>query len=284
MRPSPGRKLRSAPNKYRDVTDIPTHLTAVPSRLGATGLVDERGLVMELEPRLETLHCGVVRLSVLTFLVDVVAGVTLDTDPNAWTFTTDLSLRMRPVSAPAKVVATSTILRQGRRSAHCLVEVTDGAGAHLASGTIGFAYTPRKPADPPKPIVDVHSVARYFTQRQFLTRPLREEAGIVTVDPAAGVIELPVRPEVCNPAGTVQGAMVALVAEAAAEDLVGSRLGAPAVVTDLDIRYLAQAHVGPVRSRCRSLGDDADAPVEVLLIDQSTDRVTTVVYARAVAA
>ena len=264
------------------MTDIPTHLTAVPSRLGATGLVDERGLVMELVPRPETLQFGVVRLSVLTFLVDVVAGVTLDTDPEAWTFTTDLSLRMRPVPAPAKVVATSTILRQGRRSAHCLVEVTDGTGAPVASGTIGFAYTPRKQADPPKPIVDIHSVAKYFIERELLTRPLREEAGVVAIDPAAGVVELPVRPDVCNPAGTVQGAIVALVAEAATEDLVSSRLGAPVVVTDLDIRYVAQAHVGPVRSQCRPLGDEPDSPVEVLLIDQSNDRVTTVVYARAV--
>lgn len=42
--------------------------------------------------------------------------------------------------------------------------------------------------------------------------------------------------------------MVALVAESAAEDLIGSLAAKPVVVTELDIRYLAQANVGPVRT------------------------------------
>ena len=87
------------------MTDLPAHLHAVPGRLGATALVDERGLVVELEPQEEELHHGVLRISVVTFIVDVVAGVTLDTDPDAWTFTTDLTLRMRPIPAPSKVTA-----------------------------------------------------------------------------------------------------------------------------------------------------------------------------------
>jgi acyl-coenzyme A thioesterase PaaI-like protein len=91
-----------------------------------------------------------------------------------------------------------------------------------------------------------------------------------------------VGPEVRNPAGTLQGAMVALLAESAAEDLVAARAGRPVVVTDLDLRYLAQAHEGPVRTSCRPLGSDACAPIEVRLIDTSNDRVTTLVYARAV--
>ena len=80
------------------------------------------------------------------------------------------------------------------------------------------------------------------------------------VDAATGVVEVDVAPHVRNPAGTLQGAMVALVAESAAEELVGHRNG-PAVVTEIDVRYLAQAPVGPVRTSCRVLGDAADAPV-----------------------
>jgi acyl-coenzyme A thioesterase PaaI-like protein len=90
-----------------------------------------------------------------------------------------------------------------------------------------------------------------------------------------------VRPEVCNPAGTIQGAMVALVVEAATEDLLEAN-GQPAIVTDLDIRYLGQATVGPVRTRCRSVGDDLSAhpAVQVELVDLAADRVTTLAYAR----
>ena len=39
---------------------------------------------------------------------------------------------------------------------------------------------------------------------------------------------------------------------------------------------------GPVRTSARVLGDEPDAPVEVLLTDRSLGQVTTHVYARAV--
>lgn len=265
------------------MTDIPANITAVPARLGASALVDERGLVVELaDPRPEVLHHGMVRVSVLAFLVDVSAGVTLDTDPDAWTFTTDLSLRMRPVPAPARMSASTTLLRQGRRSAHGLVEVVDGDGAEVATGAIGFAHVPRKADAPPKIHATPALIAERFSGLGHLGSPLREEAGVVVVDAAAGVVEMAVRPDVCNPAGTLQGAMVALLAEAAAEDLVAARLGAPAVVTELDIRYLGQSNVGPVRSQCRVLGDGPTPPVEVQLVDTGTGQLATLVYARAV--
>jgi acyl-coenzyme A thioesterase PaaI-like protein len=264
------------------MTDLPANLHSVPGGLGATGLVDERGLVIEIEPRPELLHHGVLRASVISFAVDVVAGVTLDTDPEAWTFTTDLTLRMRPVPAPGKITASGTILRRGRRSAHGLLEVVDERGAEVAVGAIGFAHVPRKATDPPKPIVSSEEVATRFSAADRIARPLREEAGIVSIDPGAGVVEMAVRPEVCNPAGTIQGAMVALVAEAATEDLLGSA-GRAVVVTDLDIRYLGQTTVGPVRSRCRVVGDDLGScpAVQVELVDLATDRITTLAYTRA---
>ena len=265
------------------MTDLPANLASVPGRLGATALVDERGLVIEIEPAEEELLHGVLLASVVTFAVDVVAGVTLDTDPDAWTFTTDLTLRMRPVPAPSKITAFGTILRQGRRSAHCRVDVVDEQGEAVAHSAIGFAHVPRKPTDPPKPIVSPHDIAARFSTHDRISRPLREEAEIIEIDPVAGVVEMAVRPEVCNPAGTIQGAMVALVAEAATEDLLSSA-GLPVVVTDLDIRYLGQATVGPVRSRCRPLGDDLRSypPVEVELVDLATGRVTTLAHCRAV--
>ena len=260
--------------------ELPANLHSVPGRLGATGLVDERGLVIELEPREELLTHGVVRISVVTFIVDVVAGVTLDTDPDAWTFTTDLSLRMRPVPAPGRLTATGQILREGRRSAHTSLEVVEERGSEVAVGAIGFARVPRKPGDPPKPIVSRELVAASFSAADRIERPLREEAEIVPIDPAAGVVEMAVRPEVCNPAGTLQGAMVALAVEAATEDLLAAR-GEPFVVTELDLRYLGQATVGPVRSRCRVLGEGPCPPVQVELVDLATDRVTTLAFTRA---
>src|SRR3954451_18304113 len=219
-------------------------MTAVPSMLGARALVDDRGLVIELEPHAAVLHHGVVRASVVSYLVDVVSGVSVDSDEDVWTFTTDMTVRMLPVPAPRRLVATNEVLRRGRRSITCAVRVTDERGTDVASGAIGFAHVPRKPTEPPKYHLTPEDAAELFAHGGLLARPLREEAGVVALDPSNGVVELPVRPEVCNPAGTVQGAIVALVAEAATEDFVGHRMGVPVTVTDLDLRYLAQATVG----------------------------------------
>jgi hypothetical protein len=62
---------------------------------------------------------------------------------------------------------------------------------------------------------------------------------------------------------------------------MAARFGSPVVVTDLDLRYLRMAQVGPVRTRSRLLGTGLDAPVQIELIDTSTDLITTLVYARA---
>jgi len=96
----------------------------------------------------------------------------------------------------------------------------------------------------------------------------------------SGVVQMEVTPELRNPVGTLQGAMVALLAEAAAEELASARFGLAAVVVDLDLRYLAQTGAGPVRTHCRLLGRGADAPIQVELFDRSSGRLTTLVYAR----
>ena len=186
--------------------------------------------------------------------------------------------------APERIDATNTILRQGRRTATCLVELRTDKGAPIATGAIGFTKIPRKATDPPKPNVPIGHIPVLFRDPGTLAHPLREEAGIEVIDAAQGVVQVEVTAALRNPAGTLQGAMVALVAEAAAEDLLATRFESPVVVTDLDLRYLRQAEMGPVRTRSRLLGTGLDAPVQVELIDISTDQITTLVFARAVAA
>ncbi len=265
------------------MTDIAGPGVSVPSRLGVTARFEDDDLIIELRPRPEVLHHGMVRASVLAFVIDVVAGIPLDQDRDVWTLTSDMTVRMRPVAAPARIDATSTILRQGRRSATSVVELVTDEGAPIAAGAIGFAKIPRKPDDPPKPNVPLGEIPSIFRSPTLLTRLLREEAGIEVIDAVEGVVQVEVTADLRNPAGTLQGAMVALLAEAAAEDLMAARFGSPVVVTDLDLRYLRMAHVGPVRTRSRLLGTGPDAPIQIELIDTSTAQVTTLVYARTVA-
>jgi acyl-coenzyme A thioesterase PaaI-like protein len=266
------------------MTDIPSQATSVPSRLGTTARFEDGRLLRDLTPRPEVLHHGMIRASVLSFAIDAVAGISVDGDETVWTLTSDMTVRMRPVPAPALVTATNTIVRQGSRSVTSVVEVVADDGSPVATGAIGFVNIARRADAPPKPIIPLDQAPRLFAGQRPITRPLREEAGIEVVDPAEGVVQIELTPDVLNPAGTLQGAMVALVGEAAAEDLVATRFESPVVVTDLDLRYLAQTGAGPVRTRSRLLGSGPEASVQVELIDTSTDRLTTLVYARAVAA
>jgi acyl-coenzyme A thioesterase PaaI-like protein len=263
------------------VTDISPTVVSVPGRLGVAARYEDGELRFDLLPTPETLHHGVVRASVLSFVIDAVAGITLDQDPDMWTFTSDMSVRMRPVPAPDHIEAVNTIVRRGRRSATCRVELTAGDGSPIATGAIGFVNITRKESDPPKFLLPPEEAPRLFDGLGGLTRPLRDEAGIEVIDSAEGVVQVDVTPALRNPAGTLQGAMVALLAEAAAEDLVSTRFGLSAVVVDLDLRYLGRATVGPVRTRTRLLGDGPEAPIEVELIDLSDDMLTTLVFARA---
>ena len=266
------------------MTDLPIEAhDNVPGRLGVTARFVDGRLLMDVTPTEATSHLGCVRTSVVAFAVDAVAGITLDTDPDMWTLTTDMTVRTLVRPAPERVTAAATVVRDGRRSGSCTVDLVDDRGDLFGFGAIGFARVPRRPDDPPKPTLAPELAPQVLGMLPTVTVPLREAAGIRVVDAAAGVVEIDVTAAVRNPAGTLQGAMVALVAESAAEELLGHRAGRPVVVTEIDLRYLAQAPVGPVRTSCRVLGDGTDAPVEVTLTDTTVGRITTVAHVRAVA-
>jgi acyl-coenzyme A thioesterase PaaI-like protein len=257
-------------------------MVSLPGRLGTTARFEEGVLVIELAPQPEALHHGVMRASVLSFAIDVAAGIPLDQDSSVWTLTSDMTVRMRPVAPPARIDAKATIIRQGGRSATSVVELTSDRGDPIATGAIGFVKVPRKPTDPPKPNVPFGQIPSIFRHSGSLVRPLREEAGIEVVDAAAGVVQVELTSDLRNPAGTMQGAMVALVAEAAVEELMSTRFETDVVVTDLDLRYLRKTVAGPMRTRSTLLGTGLEASVQVELIDLSTDQITTLVYASVV--
>ena len=263
------------------MTDIFPDGIHLAGRLGVTGAFNEGELTLQLEPRPEVTHHGAVRISVLSFLVDAAAGIVVDDAMDEWALTSDMSIRMRALPSPKRIDATATILRRGRRSTTSTAELTTDEGELIAVGAIGFVKIARRESDPPKPHVSPEGAAALFRGHGGLARPLREEAGIHVVNASMGEVQMEVTPVLRNPAGTLQGAMVALLAEAATEEFVSTRFDSPALVTDLDLRYLAQAQVGPLRTRCSALGTGPDAPIQVELIDTSVDRITTLVYARA---
>lgn len=264
------------------MTDISPAASSIPSRLGTTSRVEDGFLVFRLTPIDTTCAFGAVRASVVSFVVDAATGVAVDSDPDRWTFTSDLVVSVPLADPPEWIDVRPTVLRDGRRSATCVAALTGPDGADVGFGSGGFTRVERREGDPPKHPFDPEVSGRVWQHIEPIDEPLQRAMGLRVIDGPAGVVEVDVDPILRNPAGTLQGAMVAALVEAAVEQALGARWGAPAFVTDLHVRYLAQNRIGPIRSRTRVLGDGPTAFVVVELFDVTTGALTTHATARAV--
>jgi acyl-coenzyme A thioesterase PaaI-like protein len=263
------------------MTDVPIQSTSLLNRMNVTAYRRDGDLVMRATPIPETSRLGSIRASVLSYVVDALAGIGVDTDPEAWTFTSDMTIRMRPAHGAAYIEGQAATLRGGRRSATCEVRLFDDTGAPVLYSVLGFTRLARRPDDPPKLVFDADAAAKVWGASPPVRVPLRDAAGIQVIDGPAGVVEIELNADLLNPAGALQGAMVALVAEAAAEEAISARRGEPAFICDIDLRYLHQVRSGPIRTECEWLGDGPNAQVLVRLIDVSTGQLVTHVMARA---
>jgi acyl-coenzyme A thioesterase PaaI-like protein len=263
------------------VTDIPVEFDSIPGRLGVSFRLHGERLVGILRPPPALCRRGVVSAASVVYLADVVTGVAIDRDPDLWAFTSELSVRTPLAPTPALIESSCTVLREGRRSATCEAPlVVDGAvwGSCFA----GFARVPRRPGEVKLPFDGAASVARGMPPPLELS--LREAAGIETWDAAEGVVALDLRADLLNPAGALQGALVAGVGEAAAEDFTDHHRvldTALHVVTELEIRYLVQNRVSPVVTRTRLAAPPSEGLVRVDLVDDGgRGRVTASILAR----
>ena len=262
----------------RPVTDLPIAITYVPSRLGTQLGLDGDELIGRLDPPPPAIcERGSVSMAAIVFLIDVVGGLSVDTDPDSWAFTSELSVRLPLAATPARIDTRAIVVRDGKRSATCETPlVVDGQT--WGTGFISFSRVPRRETDPPKPVFDAQ-VAVSRVSAVPLDGSLRDAAGFESRDPSNGVVAVELRAELSNPAGAMQGAMVAGLIETAAEDLADHHLGADRryVVTEMEIRYLAQNRVSPIVSRARFVGDPDEGIVRVDLIDDDgRGRCTTV--------
>lgn len=260
------------------MTDLPGVPTSVPARLGASFRLEDGVLAGAIAFVPEMSDRGTMPMASIVFLVDAVAGVTIDDDPDAWAFTSDLTVHLSaPVRRPLD--ATCTVLRNGRRSAVCEVVLT-ADGAPVGIGNAAFAKVGRRPEDPPKPPFDVKATITRLRVPP-LDVPVRVACGFVEgAEP--GTVFADLRADLLNPAGAMQGGIVGALAEAAAEDLAGRHrlLGVDRhAVVAMEIRYLAQNRVGPISATAAPAGTSDSGLLRVELCD-GDGRITTVVLAR----
>ena len=265
------------------MTDVPVEFPSLPARLGVRFRTEGDDLLGVLDPADTPTERGVFTMAALMFLADAVAGVTIDTDPDAWAFTSDLSVRVpaRPTVGP--LIGRCVVLRDGRRSTVCEVVFSDDSGT-IGNGYASFARIARRESDPPKPPFDISATIQRLTI-PAIDEPFAAVAGFDTR--AAGVVASSLRADLLNPAGAMQGAMVAGLAETAALTLADAvnALADRHVVCEMDVRYLAQNRVEPIVARAAFIGDPSLGTMRVELFDDDGQgRLTTSVTLRVAAA
>jgi acyl-coenzyme A thioesterase PaaI-like protein len=187
-----------------------------------------------------------VRPAVLLTLADVLIGsLANEAALPRITMTVDLNVRvLSPLTSETGFTGEARILKSGRTTTFgeaTFAAAGSDTAAVLSHGT--FIASPR-PEDVGFSIANGLPRALRSTG---MTVPLSARVGCVVVEP--GVAEVARRDDLLNPADTLQGGLLALVAEEAACSL---RPGtAP---TELDVRYLSAVRVGPARASASVLG------------------------------
>lgn len=232
--------------------------------LGLTHWVDQGVSYGKADITSEMLVPGTsfVRIGILATFADLVAG---QPPSGAMNPTTDLSVHIDCPTEMSTVHLESRLVKAGATLVVIETRLTaDHQAAPFATSLATFMN--RK----------IRVTGRTNHRSVRLSQPVAARIGASITDP--GTVEMMIRDDVGNSFGTVQGGVLAVLAELAAESAVG--LDDPFVITDLDARYLNRVKIGPVAAVAELLIDRPPRRTfGVHVRDQGEDRVVTYVAA-----
>jgi acyl-coenzyme A thioesterase PaaI-like protein len=233
---------------------------------------------------------GAAGLGYLVALIDVnTAMVALCAAHPDWTATADLMVHEAAPLVNGPAILESNLTRVGSRLIIVGFDIYDGDGVsdldeladpieqrRVATGLVTFARVPASTSAASGTFDPVGGIG----QRRHIeppggvpTEPLLERCGLTVIDAEQGVVELPNSPYVHNSRGRINGGVLGMVFQGAAEAAVPGYAG-----SDLHIHYLAGARNGPVRTStivvretddhvvCRVEAIDAGADDKVLAL------------------
>jgi acyl-coenzyme A thioesterase PaaI-like protein len=227
---------------------------------------------------------GAAGLGYLVALVDVNAAmVALCAAAPDWTATADLMLHEAAPLVTGPAILESTLTRAGSRLIVVGIDIYDGDGVadldaladrieqrRVATGLVTFARVPAQTSAASvvfDPLGGIGQRRRMAPTGGLPTAPLLERCGLSVIDAPAGVVELANSPYVANSRGRINGGVLGMVFQGAAEAAVPGY-----VASDLHIHYLAGARTGPVRTSTVVVRDTVDHVVcRVEAVDASAD-------------
>jgi acyl-coenzyme A thioesterase PaaI-like protein len=200
-----------------------------------------------------------------------------------WIATADLMLHEAAPLVNGPAILESNLARAGSRLIVIGVDIYDGDGAtdlddvpdprelhRVATGMVTFARV----ASETSAAASVLDPLGGIGQRRHMepggplpTEPLLERCGLRVVDAAHGVVVLPNSPYVHNSRGRINGGVLGMVFQGAAEAVAPG-----CAASDLHIHYLAGARSGPVRTSTVVVRDADDHVVcRIEAIDAGAD-------------
>ena len=232
------------------------------------------------------------RVGALATIIDLagaataIASVTPD-----WIATADLSFTSGAPIAEGPIVVAAHLVRAGTNVVVVRVDVGDGHGDDdvatmraAGRGLMTFARIPGSASASSGRIIPESSPKQSSgLPGSGFRLPLFEQLGIRVIHAARGVIEIDRTDYSRNSFGSLNGGVIAIAAEAAADALLRSHSNNFEAV-DISVTYLSQTRSGPGRTTASLIRADAhDAVVEVRLVDAGNDdqllALSTVVFA-----
>jgi acyl-coenzyme A thioesterase PaaI-like protein len=221
---------------------------------------------------------GAAGLGLLVAVTDVSgATVALAAASPDWPATADLAYQAIGPITEGPVLSEAWLVRRGSKTVVIEVEVFDGLGAEdtktarpAGTGVMTFGRLPGSASgitiDPTK------NMGRSTVPRldSGLSAPLLDEIGLRVIDAKAGLVEVAKSDYIRNSFGTINGRVMGMVMQGAAE-AAGAAFG-PFVATDIQLHYLAQTKSGPLRASTRVLRATSDHAVcRVRAVDAGND-------------
>lgn len=217
---------------------------------------------------------GRVRIGVAAIIADMIAGQTAIREVSpAWIATSNLALQVGDLPSDGLLVGHPKVLRKGATTIVIEVRLDHHASARspgdanaaaertVGLSTLGFAILPRRNALQ----TELHrshetgeeAVVHAPVGRGF-AKPLLEAigvrwggAGAAETEEGVCSAEVDLDPYLQNTLGALQGGVVAILVEAAAERLGAAAFGGPVRVRGLELQYLKLGRKGPIRARAR---------------------------------
>ena len=246
----------------------------------------ERGRALSYAPLCPAVltPTGAARLGLIGAVADASGALTalIEALPNRIA-TQDLSYTASGFAHQGPLIASTRLLRTGQSLITVATTLADGGGNDdpdqaepIGQAIMSFALIPHREGNADLSHLEAESMERRtmaLPSSGFKDASLWEALQLEVVNAAAGVVQVPMTDYVRNSFGTINGGVMIMAAEAAAEVAAQEALGAPVAAMSLNYRFLDQTRIGPAQTQTTLMRhDDQSAVAVVRLTDTQRDR------------